>query len=166
MILLLKKPGNTKAFSPLWSPLRQQNGNIIWIIAITKALSDLKPSQIALFFCCFLISLQPLLERFRHCIAELLGRDLHIAYRWKAYRRNLKSCSENPVHTAWLLFAVENLSSFSAFWRLLNLCKQIYSVVLLAVSQNRRYQKRCKGAVEKTEILWYTLYWVSISNCR
>ena len=31
----------------------------------------MKPSQIALFFCCFLISLQPVLESLHHCIAEL-----------------------------------------------------------------------------------------------
>ena len=51
-----------------------------------KALSDLKPSQIALFFCCFLIGLQPVLERLHHCIAELLGRDFHIAGRFVVFR--------------------------------------------------------------------------------
>ena len=39
----------------------------------------MKPSQIALFFYRFLISLQPILERLHHCIAKLLGRHFHIA---------------------------------------------------------------------------------------
>ena len=43
------------------------------------------------------------------------------------------SCSENPVHTAWPLFAGENLSSFSAFWCLSNLCKQIYSKLHMSI---------------------------------
>ena len=39
----------------------------------------MKPSQIALFFYCFLISLQPVFERLHQRIAKLLGRDFHIA---------------------------------------------------------------------------------------
>ena len=45
----------------------------------------MKSSQIELFFC-FLVGLQPILERFHHCIAELLGWGFHIAGRFVIFR--------------------------------------------------------------------------------
>ena len=58
----------------------------------------MKPSQIALFSCCFLISLQPVLERLHHCIAELLG--------WN-FRPDLSGvlCWECITPTVILIFA-------------------------------------------------------------